>query len=87
MTTCSSGDGHCCWVKGKVCKYLEEDSIDGRKWSCGLRRERGNWEDVYTDQRYIENILPFWIEHDIGTTRCGDWPVPGQRCDECGIDG
>lgn len=84
---CSSGDGHCCWFKGVECRYLEENSEAGRRWSCQLRREHGEWEAVYRDDRYIKNIIPLWEDLDCGITRCGDWPGPGQTCGECGVNG
>ena len=84
---CGNCEGHCCWFKGAECQYLEKNSEPDRRWSCQLRREHGNWEDVYEDPRYVENIIPLWNEIDIGTTRCGDWPVPGRKCGECGLSG
>ena len=86
MADCQAKEGHCCWIDGKECAYVKKDT-DGRLWSCGLLLEHGNWGDVYTDQRYIDNILPFFEVFDIGTLKCGEWPTPGKTCGECGIIG
>lgn len=65
-----SGEHHCCWIKGKLCQYLELDTVTGRHWACGLRRELGNWKAVHESKRYIQDILPN------GHGLCGDWPQP-----------
>jgi len=80
---CSEGDNHCCWFNGEVCRYLEENS-GGRRWSCSLLKELGDWEMVYADPRYIENIIPLYLAIDIGITRCSDWPPTGVVCNDCG---
>ena len=53
-----SGDGadHCCYLLGKVCKYLEEDTIVGRRWVCGLMRELGDWDAVILSDRYKTDV-------------------------------
>lgn len=61
---------HCCWINGRVCPYLEEGTVEGRRWVCGLLRELGSWAAVYTDPRYqttdaAQYLAPFG---------CGDWP-------------
>ena len=45
---------HCCWINNKVCKFLEEYSEPGFRWSCGLRRELGSWDAVIEDKRYMD---------------------------------
>lgn len=76
---------HCCWVRGKPCRFLEEGTVSGRRWACGLRRELGDWAEVHRDQRYLEHVKPRWLE--IGMTDCGDWPLPGEVCVICGVTG
>jgi len=76
-------DEHCCWVDGKVCKFLEENTEPGYRWSCGLRRELGSWDAVITDSRYVNEILPL---HRAKGMNCRDWPKPsaGGPCKLCG---
>jgi hypothetical protein len=60
---------HCCWVNGNPCLHLEENTVEGRHWACGLRRELGDWDLVITDSRYIQNVAPHF-----GEMNCRDWP-------------
>jgi len=76
-------DEHCCWVDGKVCKFLEENAEPGFRWSCGLRRELGSWDAVIKDPRYVSGILPL---HRAEGMNCRDWPKKsaGGPCKLCG---
>lgn len=53
MFTCT-GDGadHCCYLDGKPCPHLEEGTVPGRRWACGLLRQTGTWAAVAADPRY-----------------------------------
>ena len=67
---------HCCWVAGKVCEHLETN-VEGRNFSCSLRRELGSWEAVHEDPRY----QPIAEVMKLGDGLCGDWqPRPGECC-------
>ena len=84
-------EDHCCWLKGKVCSYLEENTQPGFRWTCGLRRELGDWDAVLADPRYIENVKPvldgvYGANGRLGST-CRDWPEV--QCNLCGqgLDG
>lgn len=78
LTCHGNGLEHCCYVAGEVCPFLEEDTVPGRKWVCGLRRELGSWEAVHADPRYAP-IQSVWDE--VGISSCGDWgPGTGQCC-------
>jgi hypothetical protein len=74
---------HCCWLKGKVCEFLEENTETDFRWSCGLRRELGSWPAVTKDPRYISG--PALILAPMGIT-CADWPDKSKRqgCGTCG---
>lgn len=70
---------HCCYVRGVRCPFLEEDTVVGRRWVCGLRRELGSWDAVHADRRYLEHVQPAWDE--VGIESCGAWgPGSGQCC-------
>lgn len=45
---------HCCYVNGKPCKFLEENTERGQRWTCQLRRENGSWARAIADPRYFE---------------------------------
>jgi hypothetical protein len=63
-----------------VCQFLEENTIPGRRWACGLLRELGSWEAVHADVRYAP-IQAVW--NRVGIESCGAWmPKPGQCCRE-----
>jgi hypothetical protein len=75
-----NGSEHCCYVEGKVCTFLEEGTVPGRRWACGLLRECGSWEAVHADARYAP-IQAAWDK--VGIESCGAWmPKPGQCCRE-----
>jgi hypothetical protein len=74
---------HCCYLAGKPCTFLEENTVEGRRWACGLRRELGDWDAVLASDRYKETVAPVF-EH-LGMN-CRDWPDgPGDGCGTCGI--
>lgn len=66
-----NGADHCCYVDGQVCPFLEVDTVPGRKWVCGKRRELGSWEAVHNDPEYIEQVQSHWKE--VGVDDCGDF--------------
>jgi len=73
---------HCCYVQGKPCKYVEKNTVEGRKWACGLRRELGDWDLVLEDPRYKKDVQP---KLQLGIN-CRDWPdKPFTKCFECGF--
>jgi hypothetical protein len=71
VITChGNGDTHCCYVAGEVCEFLEEATVPGRRWACGLRRELGDWQRVHADPRY-QPIHEHWLS--VGAQDCGDF--------------
>lgn len=76
-----NGDDHCCWLYGEECQFLESGTVEGRRWSCGLRRELGSWEAVHDDDRYLTLVEP--VLHSFDVESCGSWgPGMGQCCYE-----
>lgn len=84
MPCFGNGDDHCCYVAGKACPFLEENTVPGRRWACGLRRELGDWDLVISDVRYKLNVAPHF-----GAMNCRDWPdgkgVNSAHCEQCGV--
>jgi len=78
---CSSGNDHCCWIRGQTCEFLVEN-VNDRRWSCGLYLELGSWTAVYIDPRYKKTIEP--VVTELITVNCGDWPRSGELCHTCG---
>jgi hypothetical protein len=76
---------HCCYVAGVACPHLEENTVEGRRWACGLRRELGDWASVHADPRYLADVKPHWL--NVGMEDCGDYPAPGRSCGTCGMTG
>ena len=87
MPACSGNEAdHCCYF-GQVCEHLEEYTVAGRHWACGLLRRYGSWDDVYQSPEWPA-VLSNAIAHGLPETyRCGDWPPPGQTCVICGVSG
>jgi hypothetical protein len=87
MATCEgNADDHCCYLGQRgVCEHLEEGTVEGRRWACGLRREYGSWDAAHASPDYVEIRSYF---RSVGTTvDCGDWPAPGNKCGTCGVIG
>lgn len=53
-------ESHCCIFRGVVCPFVEENTIPGRRWTCGLFRELGTWEKVLKDKRYKKQVQPLF---------------------------
>jgi hypothetical protein len=66
---------HCCYVAGDRCVYLEENTVPGRHWVCGLRRALGSWDAVHADPGYQQNVQSVWDK------------IPGQPVESCGAWG
>ena len=77
---------HCCHLGPVgVCTFLDTN-VDGRRWSCRLRAELGDWSKVHDDVRYVTVVQPT-VRALVGVD-CGDWPPPGVQCATCGgVDG
>jgi len=88
MPSCNgNGSDHCCYLDGPPCPFLEENTVEGRRWACGLRRELGNWDAVHADERYVTQIQPVWERGGLAGYKCGEWPAKGFKCGTCGIEG
>lgn len=72
---------HCCYVAGAPCRYLERDTVPGRRFVCGLLRRLGAWSAVHADPGYLEHVQAEWDK--VGIASCGAWqPSPGECCRE-----
>lgn len=82
-----NGDDHCCYVDGKVCEFLEENTVPGRRWACGLLRRLESWAAVHEHPDY-QKIKEHFAS--LGVSACGDWlgeiredgTIVGQCCFE-----
>lgn len=85
MSAChGNGEGHCCHLGAHgVCQYLEESTVSGRRWACGLFRELDSWPAVHSDERYLSNIKPKLRAAGIRED-CGNWPDDERRATEPG---
>jgi len=73
------GGDHCCYVEGQVCRYLEENTVEGRRFVCGLRRRLGSWEKVHKHRGYRRHVQTVWDR--VGIASCGDWQPNGTCCE------
>jgi hypothetical protein len=64
--------------------FLEENTVIGRRWACGLRRAFGNWDDAMNSKEYQSIVEPHFGPQNVN---CRDWPdlEKGQSCNECGL--
>lgn len=66
-------------VDGRRCRYLEQNTIPGRRWVCRLRRKLGSWTAVHHDLGYQWHVQKVW--NQVGIESCGAWgPGTGQCC-------
>ena len=83
MPCAGNSEDHCCYLDGKPCKYIEKDTVEGRKWACGLRRELGDWDLVLVSEEYKKDVEPHFEPQGIN---CRDWPEANAAyCGECGV--
>lgn len=77
-----NGDDHCCYWNSEPCPYLEENTVPGRRWACGLYRQYGDWDVVHASTEYqqVETLwrgsgeLWEWLWQQ--GIRCGTWGNP-----------
>jgi len=55
-----NGEKHCCWVGGAVCPHLEENTVEGRRWACGLLMKYGSWAEMNNSPEY-KPIGDHWL--------------------------
>lgn len=72
-----NNEDHCCYIAGKPCTYLEENTEPGFRWTCGLRRELGDWDVVLADPRYVKGPGAHFGPKGIN---CRDWPSKTNHC-------
>jgi hypothetical protein len=75
----ATADNHCCWLGASVCEHFNSDLADNK--FCSLRTELGSWDLVHEDPRYAPQRKFF---EGFGTSLCGDYPIAGETCGECG---
>ena len=75
----------CCITSDWVCPFLEEYTQPGFRWTCGLRRELGDWDSVLKDERYINGPEKKLARFKVN---CKDWPdeTLGHGCAKCGAN-
>ena len=83
MPCAGNSETHCCWLEGQECRYVEENTVPGRRWACGLMRRYGSWGAVLASPEYHADVAP--ILAPWGYT-CKDWPAEpaGSVCADCG---
>ena len=71
-----NGDDHCCYFAGVLCPYLEENTVPGRRWACGLLRQYNNWNRVLTSDEYLQVVQPLWetVPNYVPGMTCESWP-------------
>ena len=84
MSLCGTSEGHCCWLKGSICPHVIRVDRPDRIWACSLFDKYGNWTDVHNSPEYIKDVQPMWDEHSIKGKGCGDFPLMGMTCMDCG---
>ena len=79
-----NGPDHCCYLAGDPCPFLEENTVPGRRWVCGLRRELGSWGAVAADERYLTVVRPVWDAvtpaDGLPMPDCGTWGAWSGQC-------
>ena len=66
---------HCCTFAGIDCKYLEENTVPGRRWACGLYRKYGGWDNTFNSREYLKDVAPKFKNGIGGAYNCRDWPT------------
>lgn len=76
MSACTgNGEDHCCYFNGLACPHIEENTVPGRRWACGLLRELGDWDQVIASDRYQQAVQPLFDANPaLNGMNCRDWP-------------
>lgn len=75
-----AADGnHCCYVAGQRCRFLEENTVPGRRWVCGLRREFGSWDAVNASDDY-RPVGEYWQSIGQPFNYCQTYQPPEGIC-------
>lgn len=78
-----NGPDHCCYIEGEPCGFLEEYTIPGRHWTCGLyRKYEGDWDKVHSSPEY-QPVGDYFRSKD--TALCGDWGPGENQCCWTGV--
>ena len=77
MSCHGNNKDHCCTFNGIDCKYLEKDTVPGRRWACGLHVKYGGWEGALNSWEYIKDIAPNFNKKGGvgGAYNCREWPT------------
>lgn len=69
---------HCCVFRNVDCPFVEENTVEGRRWVCGLLRELGSWDDVLADKRYKTTVQDLYNSvPELKGKNCRDWFCEG----------
>lgn len=86
MPCLGNREDHCCWIAGVACPHLEENTVEGRRWACGIYRKLQDWDAVIISKEYLADVAPTF--EPLGMN-CRDWPDGADgnsyTCDECGV--
>ena len=87
MSACAGVGGHCCHLgRHGVCGFLRDDGVQAeRQFSCAIRERQGSWGRAHWDPEYLRVVRP--ILDELKLPDCGDWPRPGERCNQCQVVG
>lgn len=67
-------DDNCCCFLNVICPFLEENTIEGRRWTCGLMHELGDWDLVLADERYTTIVQDLYdTVPELKGMNCRDW--------------
>lgn len=86
MPCSGNSNDHCCYLKGDPCPYVEENTVSGRRWACGLMRQYGNWDTVVATDEYTSVVAPVWLSVNKPADYCKTYPDmnSGKVCATCG---
>ena len=57
-----NGPDHCCYLGDQICPWLQEFTMPGRRWVCGLLVEYGTWETMNASPEY-QPIGTYWARN------------------------
>ena len=86
MGLCGTAETHCCWMQGEECAYVIPSPDPQFRWRCSLRSRYGSWFRTHISPEYLQWVKPKLVAAGI-MEDCGDWPPPGQHCNDCGERG
>ena len=64
-----NGPDHCCYINQQPCPHLQQHTMPGRRWVCGLLVKYGSWQAMNQSPEY-QPIGEHWLTRGLRFNEC-----------------